>query len=189
MLPGGLIALEGTAGDNARDFLEERRWLYKHQYHQTGFRALEKLAASIILHWLLYHVPERIIIDQHAAKLKIDVANPLGDTSSLKGRIARQLLWERLKKCKGEPDLLKHICEEVANTHGKGLPPHGQLRTWAKKCQTVFENAFREWSPSEKDDDVTLTQHLVRHTGITCSETSSRTSGSNERHKRNNKEN
>jgi len=174
VLPGGLVALEGTAGEHARDFLEERRWLYKHQYHQPGYRALERLAGSVILHWLIQHVPQEIVKSPEYRRLTSNFVEHLSDTSSYKGRVARQLLWAKLKEKErgGEPDLLMRICEELASPSdsSKGLPPHPRLREWALRCLGIFESAFEHWHP-QKDGEFTLAQHLTKSAGITCSET------------------
>ncbi len=171
VLPGGLVALEGTAGEHARDFLEERRWLYKHQYLQPGYRALEKLAGSVILHWLLCCVPQEFVRREEYRLLTSNFEDHLSDTRSLKGRIARQLLWAKLKESGGESELLMHICEELARPapSSKGLPPHPRLQGWARRCLGIFESAFKRWHP-RKDGEFTLAQHLAKTAGVTCSE-------------------
>jgi hypothetical protein len=40
ILPSGVIAISGTAADNAYRLLEERRWLYKHLYFRPPFRVI-----------------------------------------------------------------------------------------------------------------------------------------------------
>jgi HD superfamily phosphohydrolase/NAD-dependent SIR2 family protein deacetylase len=178
VLPAGLVALEGIAGEHARDFLEERRWLYKHQYHQPGYRALEKLASSVILHWLLHRVPQEIVKRNQYTRMTTNFVECVRDTSSLKGRVARDLLWSELKQYKGEPALLMHICEDLANTAASdtragaitGLPLHSSLQAWATKCLRVFKSAFEDWHP-KKDGEFSLAQHLIKKAGVTCSET------------------
>jgi hypothetical protein len=180
LLPSGLLALEGTAGEHAREFLEERRWLYKNQYHQLGFRALERLAGGIVLHWLLQTVPHEITNRPDYQTYTSSMRSVLGDTSSLKGRTARKLLWGRLRKTthpnnkldrmKGEPELLMEICEELAGPSASlGLPSHPRLREWAKHCLLIFQSAFEQWRP-QSSSELTLMQHLTKETGLTCSE-------------------
>ena len=187
LLPSGLLALEGTAGEYARDFLEERRWLYKHQYHQAGFRALERLAGAVILHWLLSKVPESIIRGDQYQSFTSDFGVSIGDTSALKGRVARQLLWKGLKGMdlrgilssadisnpnRGEPELLMEICADlcVAPKSQTGLPSHPGLQAWARRCLQIFENVFHHWH-SARFEGGTLLQHLTMQAGLTCSET------------------
>lgn len=180
VLPSGLLALEGTAGEHAREFLEERRWLYKHQYHQPGFRALERLAGAVILHWLLLKVPQEITSPNQYKRYIGGLRSTIGDTSAIKGQTARKLLWSQLKSVthpngkadstKGEPELLMKLCEDLISDKTEiGLPSHPRVQEWAKKCHELFKQAFEHWRP-EKGGDLTLMQYLNQKAGLTCSQ-------------------
>jgi hypothetical protein len=172
VLPSGLLALEGIAGEHARDFLEERRWLYKNQYLKPAFRAFERLAGAIILQWLLANVPKALCENAYSLN------NPIGDPSAEKGRKARELLWTELLKLnqkldedgKGEPDLLLELTrqlEEVPSERHQGLVSGARLREWAGQCRMVFESmlGFPEAVRSHGRKP-TLEESLSRHATI-----------------------
>lgn len=179
VLPSGLVALEGAAGEQARYFLEERWWLYRHRYFQPGFRALERLARAVIIQWLLHKVPETITDPESrlfpesrwylnaSSKRK----NTTGDPSALKGRIARILLWRELKNMppeEGEPRLLVRMAQELQKTPVRGLLPSSRAREWAERCTKIFEHAF--FSPSELQTQPTLLAFLKKTIRMTCSD-------------------
>lgn len=161
LLPSGLIALSGPAGVFARHLLEERRWLYKHQYYRPPMRALERIAAAIILRWMLDRVG-RGQADKFFGKSKTAAATDSGaeplvvsDTSALKGEAARDLLWDNLARLReppggkpsgvrdpGEPDLLIRMIEDLrqdARQPGRG---DGPLAGWAERAEQLFNWAF-----------------------------------------------
>jgi NAD-dependent SIR2 family protein deacetylase len=171
VLPSGLVALEGAAGEQARDFLEERWWLYRHRYFQPGFRALERLARAVIIQWLLVRVPEEIATGDWHSKVIGKVTTTVTDPSSLKGRIARTLLWRELKKRpvqEGEPQLLIWMAEELQKRPSHGLPPSPRVVEWAKRCAEIFARAFR--CPPELEAQPTLLAFLKNEVRITCSD-------------------
>jgi hypothetical protein len=175
VLPSGLVALSGEAGEQARDFFEERIWLYKHQYYQSGFRALERLAASVTLQWLLQRVPEFIVSTSWYANVESQLKTIVRDTSAKKGAIARELLWKELLKVendknfqrKGEPGLLLHLTDELTRSPQRGIPPNDHLIAWAKRCHRIFEDAF---NVKQEQSHLTLLQYLTQTSEMTCSE-------------------
>jgi hypothetical protein len=178
VLPSGLVALEGEAGGQARDFLEERRWLYKHQYFQPGYRALERLAGAVTLQWLLHWVPNEIA----GSEWQVDVLGrfkfAVADTSAKKGLIARELLWDKLCQVeadakatqKGEPGLLLKLVADLTKRPPRGLPPSDRVMAWASRCEAIFKAVFEKDWRVEGPGHFTLLQFLVQHTGVTCSE-------------------
>lgn len=165
VLPSGIVALEGTAGEQARDFLEERRWLYKHQYLVPGFRMIERLARAVILNWLLYEVPQRL--QSQSIRDLQNAFGPIGDTRALKGCAARDLLWIKLRKHKSEPEVLLTLCDELTHGHKAGLPPSSHLCVWAKRCAAIFKSAFK-WNPTT--GELTLEKHLEKEAGMSISD-------------------
>lgn len=170
LLPSGLVALAGPAGDKAREFLEERVWLYRHQYYDPGYRAVERLGSAVILHWLLQHVPEKLVETDELKNIQSGLAI-IGDTSRMKGSEARKLLWEGFNKVKGEdggePEFLLELVEELKTAPKKGLPPPPRLKEWAEACGRVFDYAFRHPPNSQAGD---ILEHLTKSAGLSCSE-------------------
>jgi len=177
VLPSGLVALSGDAGEQARDFLEERRWLYKHQYFQSGYRALERLAGAVTLQWLLHHVADAIVGSEWHVKVLNELTSTVSDTSARKGLVARELLWRELRviekrktKPPGEPGLLLKLAHDLTQTTPKGLPSSDRVSTWAKRCEDIFRMVFeRDWKKVEPGH-FTLLHFLTHDAGITCSE-------------------
>lgn len=163
VLPSGLVALEGVAGEHAQVFLEERIWLYKNQYFQQAFRALERIARSVVIQWLLMKVPSSLGGKQATMDLK--------DTSCLKGIAARELLWKslsELEESKGEPDLLLKIVDDLTIQQQKGLIVSEKLTKWAERCKEIFEKVFA-WPENKDENTLTLYEYLVKEIRITCS--------------------
>lgn len=167
VLPNGLVALEKISGEHARNFLEERMWLYKHQYNQPAFRCVERIARAVIIQWLLSKVPNYISSENKTKS----AMNIIGDTSKLKGFAARELLWEHLKKVAklggGEPKLLQSIVEELKNNPDKKIPMNNLFFEWLTRCEEIFKKCF-EWSPNIKYKN--LSDLLLKDVGITYSD-------------------
>ena len=143
ILSSGLLALEAEAGDCARNFLEERYWLYKNQYVRKSFRALERLAHSVIIKWLIWGVNNSLgFVDRN-----------LSDTRQIKGECARKLLWSKLMQLRDhgtlpmEPSLLIKICNDLLNKESnkslkefkKRIPMHKNAIKWIEDCYEIFK--------------------------------------------------
>ena len=175
VLPSGLVALTGEGGEQARDFLEERRWLYKHQYYQSGYRALERLAGAVTLQWLLHQVSDTIVSSSWYFDVHTKLKHVVNDTSAKKGAVARTLLWTELLTVerdsnftrKGEPGLLLHLTDALTHPLNRGVPANDRVIGWAKRCFEIFNAAF---DGKQEQSDLTLLQFLTQTAGMTCSE-------------------
>jgi hypothetical protein len=157
ILESGLLAFEGSAGDFARIFLEERYWLYKNQYLRRGFRAMERLAQSIIIKWLIVGI-NNLLNEESNSQI-------INDTRSIKGIKARELLWKRLQfenklptKSGGnpnpmEPELLGAMCKDLLGQTTFDEDPflkkafsniqlHRDTTKWISRCSDIFKDVF-----------------------------------------------
>ncbi len=170
VLPSGVVLLEGLAGSHARDFLDERWWLYRRQYFRPGFRAVERLARAVIVQWLIQKVRLKA-----SESLASSPGSPLSDMSSFKGRIARDLLWGELRKAKenhhGEPELLLKMSSELSEPESRGLPRGDLAVKWAERCNAIFKILFTDEDRTDRrGSSPSLLEYLQSETHITCSE-------------------
>lgn len=182
ILPSGILALAGYSGDFARNFLEERRWLYKHQYYNSNLRAVERIAHAVILQWLLWKTSSQLG-SNYFDKSKIEQYSNLtlnrellGDTRSEKGRLARTLLWDKLRELayreksvseqsnqQGEAELLILLAEEIRDNR------KGVLNEWAEQCITVLKRILIP-SASRGAGILSISEYLTSNVGISFSD-------------------
>lgn len=136
ILPSGVIALHGRAGEHARQLLEERRWLYKHLYFRPPFRVVERVARGIITLWVLHFVTKKVIEEARAAELGVKPLD-LNDVRAIKGVTARELLWDRLKRGGGEPEMIVAMADDLANLDGVVAP---RCKEWIGDCREVVQS-------------------------------------------------
>jgi HD superfamily phosphohydrolase len=172
VLPSGFVALEGVGGTHARDFLEERWWLYRRQYNRAGFRAIERVARAVIIQWLLWRVPSAIGADfENTTPRRL-----INDPSALKGKHARKLLWKRLtaleNRTHGEPHLLRQMTREIGESTERGLAQSARVKEWALQCDRAFERIFENAPPSDASARQSLLEYLRSTVEMTCSDSS-----------------
>ena len=142
VLPSGLMALAGQAGERARDFLEERIWLYRHTYFKPAFRALERVVRHAATQWLLRRVTSALSQKYMTGDAAFSV---LKDTRSLKGKCAREVLWAlacRQSYGVEESRVLDTMIEETLNEQMSGVPLDSSMREWLAQARSVFAVAF-----------------------------------------------
>ena len=197
VLPSGLVALGKISGGHACNFLEERIWLYKHQYNQPAFRCIERIARAVIIRWLLEKVPKKIFEEQ---KKKIGFINIIGDTSVKKGFAARDLLWYSLKNL-GNSDNQDNIYNQddiynqdnqrelfnprsyynknigepellikiVAELKEDIFDRKGLVYEWLERCEKIFKECFK-WSQSSINSKSRNLLDLLSDVDITYSD-------------------
>ena len=144
LLPSGLIGLSGASGEHARQFLEERRWLYKYMYYRPAYRVVERIARSLLILWLVYRIPNSLCLDGWSDPIKrsnsfaLPPSILISDIRALKGKRAQNLLWEELCKSGGEPDLIMHISSELLDDSlvWKAIAP--AMREWIVYCKKLL---------------------------------------------------
>jgi HD superfamily phosphohydrolase len=156
ILPSGLIAISGTAGEHARDFLDERRWLYKHLYFLPVYRAVERVARSVLTLWLTDNVARRLA-SRHRRVIRGDNCQCLTDVRAMKGQEAQELLWRKMKDLEiseGEPKMILDMAREVADSQSSSLPRSDGAKSWIKDCCRLLEAALGRQDDAPNDDEV-----------------------------------
>jgi HD superfamily phosphohydrolase len=152
ILPSGLIALSGGAGDRAHVFLEERRWLYKYLYFRASYRVVERIARSVLTLWLTHMVPELLSVRMRSQDCDTD-PKLLNDVRALKGIRAGEVLWEYLKHLKptgGEPEMILKFATQLID-HSGHLPRAPRAKLWIESCHRLLTNILGH--PQEFDED------------------------------------
>jgi HD superfamily phosphohydrolase len=109
--PTGLVRLNDRAGECALELLEERQSLYRRYYLSPELRVFERLAATIIMSWLVRNMSSQLDLPRSIRP----------DLSVEKGRAAIKLLLDRLHRSEyNEWDMLISICAELGDAERLG---------------------------------------------------------------------
>jgi len=150
LLPSGVIALSGDAADRLRTFLEERQYLYLKHYHRPVYRVVERFARSVLTIWLTHQVP-RLVKDRLIAS-RDGVLHDVGDVSSLKGSIARDLLWDKMDIAKCEAKLILGFADELIDGGVQLLPMAPIGVRWIKDCRDLLATMLRHEGDRKPDE-------------------------------------
>jgi hypothetical protein len=156
VLPSGLVALYGRAGEKARELLEERWYLYRNVYFHPAFRAVEKIVRSVLTFWLC-----RIISRKRTPAVgEQEHLDPRPEN----GVLARSILWGLLTNANdgdalefvhgGEGTLIQKLCSSILGDHPTDtafwksiplihLPLESAEREWFARCGEVLGSLIR----------------------------------------------
>lgn len=163
ILPSGLIALSGDAGEKARDFIEERVWLYQHGYFKPAFRAVERVVRHAVMQWLLRKVTHSL----HSSTLRAKYPSSIiRDTRSLKGKMGRHVLWEMVNsQGDNEGELLGRMIDEVREG-AWGIPLAPGMLEWLGEAGRIFKGIFSAEGNRSQEDLL----GLIKSYGVTMSD-------------------